>query len=477
MEPAFITGNFLLEGDGAAELYHRYAAPLPIIDYHTHLPPREIAEDRRFENLTQIWLAGDHYKWRALRACGVAERFITGAASDWEKFQKWAEITPKTLRNPLYHWTHLELKKPFGIQDRLLNATTAAGIWQECNERLAEPAFSVRGLLRQWNVEVVCTTDDPVDSLEYHRQMAADPSFGIRVFPTFRPDPALAVETPEAFNAWIDRLAAAANQEIADFPGLIGALRQRVDYFHAHGCRLSDHGLEQPYADDYTDRDVDACFQRLRGGQRLSVEEARKYQSAVLHELGLLYHEKGWTQQFHLGALRNTNTRIARNVGRDSGCDSIGDFELGRPLVRFLDRLDAHDRLARTILYNLNPRDNELVAAMTGNFQDGVIPGKIQYGSAWWFLDQKDGMEKQLEALSNLGLLGQFVGMVTDSRSFLSYSRHDYFRRILCNLLGRDMDRGLLPRDLDLLGGLVQDVCYRNAVAYFRFPSVPAASS
>jgi len=473
MSTTFLTEDFLLETGLAIELYHRYAAPMPIIDYHCHLPPGQIADDHRFENLTQIWLAGDHYKWRAMRACGVDEYFITGGATDRDKFQKWAETTPKTLRNPLYHWTHLELKKPFGIHDRLLNAKTADGIWQECNAQLAQPEGSVRGLLKQWNVEVVCTTDDPVDSLDHHQKIAHEPSFGIKVIPAFRPDMALAVETPEVFNAWIDKLALAAQQDIADFPALVEALRKRVEFFHAIGCRLSDHGIEQPYADDYTAQEVNASFKAARIGKLLSAEEARKYKSAVLHELGLLYHEKGWTQQFHLGALRNTNSRTLKRLGKDTGCDSIGDFEIARPLARYLDRLDIENRLAKTILYNLNPRDNELLATMAGNFQDGTIPGKIQYGSAWWFLDQKDGMEKQLEALSNMGLLSLFVGMLTDSRSFLSYSRHEYFRRILCNLLGRDVEKGLLPRDPELLGNMVQDICYRNASAYFGFGSKP----
>jgi len=473
MSATFLSEDFLLENDLAIELYHRYAAPMPIIDYHCHLPPKPIADDHRFENLTQIWLAGDHYKWRAMRACGVDEYFITGGATDREKFQKWAETTPKTLRNPLYHWTHLELKKPFGIHDRLLNAKTADAIWQECNAKLAQPEGSVRGLLKQWNVEVVCTTDDPVDSLEYHQKIASEPSFGTKIIPAFRPDMALAVETPDTFNPWIDKLALAAQQEINDFPSLIEALRKRVEFFHANGCRLSDHGIEQPYADDYTAQEVNAAFKTVRGGKFLPCDEGRKFKSAVLHELGLLYHEKGWTQQFHLGALRNTNTRTLKRLGKDTGCDSIGDFEIARPLARYLDRLDTENRLAKTILYNLNPRDNELLATMTGNFQDGTIPGKIQYGSAWWFLDQKDGMEKQMEALSNMGLLSLFVGMLTDSRSFLSYSRHEYFRRILCNLLGRDVEKGLLPRDPALLGSMVQDICYRNASAYFGFDSKP----
>jgi glucuronate isomerase len=476
MNAPFLDDDFLLQNKFAVELYHGFAEPMPIIDYHCHLPPRQIAEDCQFENLTQIWLAGDHYKWRAMRACGVSEHCITGGASDWEKFQKWAETTPKTLRNPLYHWTHLELKKPFGIRDRLLNATTAQGIWKECNSQLATPACSVRGLLKQWNVEVVCTTDDPTDSLEYHKKIAGERGFGTKVFPAFRPDMALAVETPESMNPWLDKLATAAQTEVDDFAGLIAALRKRGEFFHANGCRLSDHGIEQPYAADYTDQEVDAAFKKARQGQSLRPDELVKFKSAVLYELGLFYHEKGWTQQFHLGALRNVNTRTLKTLGKDTGADTIGDFEIARPLARFLDRLDSNDKLARTILYNVNPCDNEVLATMIGNFQDGRTPGKMQFGSAWWFMDQKDGMERQLEALSNMGLLSLFVGMLTDSRSFLSYSRHEYFRRLLCNLLGSEVEEGLLPRDLDLLGQMVRDICYRNAAGYFGFGAKTAGN-
>jgi glucuronate isomerase len=474
LKTPFMNEDFLLQTRTARELYHRFAAPMPIIDYHGHLPPGEIADDRRWENLTQIWLAGDHYKWRAMRTNGIPERFITGAAPDWEKFLKWAETVPAALRNPLYHWTHLELKKPFGITDKLLNAGTAREIWDSCNARLREPAFSCRGILRQWDVRVVCTTDDPADDLRHHERIAGDGSGIVRVSPTFRPDKALLPAPAPAFNAWLDRLGAAAGIEIRTYGGLLEALRKRADYFHARGCRLSDHGLEQVPADDFTERAAAEVFARARSGESVSPADARVYASALLVELGLLYHEKGWTQQFHLGALRGTNTRMLTALGADTGHDTIGDFEMGRPLARFLDRLDRDDRLARTILYNLNPRDNELMAAMIGNFQDGTMPGKIQYGSAWWFLDQKDGMEQQLDALSNMGLLSRFVGMLTDSRSFLSFSRHEYFRRILCNLLGREIEEGLLPNDLPLVGGVVQDICYRNAAAYFGFDLGPA---
>lgn len=475
MADVLITENFLLETPSGVRLYHEYARDLPIVDYHCHLPPREMAEDRRFANLTQIWLAGDHYKWRAMRANGVAERYITGDASDEEKFLAWAETVPKTLRNPLYHWTHMELKRPLGISDRLLGPKTAWGIWNECKARLAQPEFSCRGILRQMRVVLVCTTDDPTDSLQEHRAMAADPSFQIRVLPTFRPDRAMAVESVEQFNGWVDRLEEAAGFEIRHYEGFLEALDRRHEYFHAMGCRLSDHGLETMPAEEYTLAQVRATFARLRRGAAVGPAEAARFKSALLYELALMHHRRGWAQQFHIGALRNTNTRRCQALGPDTGFDSIADGPYARPLARFLDRLDRQDRLARTILYNLNPADNAMMATMIGNFQDGHIPGKIQWGSAWWFLDQKDGIEQHLNTLSNLGLLSRFVGMLTDSRSFLSYTRHEYFRRILCNLLGRDMDAGLLPRDFELVGGLVRDICYHNAVRYFGFEGLLGA--
>ncbi|HMP75181.1 MAG TPA: glucuronate isomerase [Kiritimatiellia bacterium] len=468
--PHFITRDFLLESPLARKLYHDVAADLPIIDYHNHLPPREIAEDRRFENLAQIWLAGDHYKWRAMRTLGVPERFITGDASDREKFERWAACVPQTARNPLYHWTHMELLEPFGIRD-LLNADTAARAWKTANAKLASPAFSVRGLLKRARVEVVCTTDDPTDDLRWHRAFAKEKST-FRMFPAFRPDAALWIDQPEAWNAWIDKLAAAAGIPVTGWATLLDALRRRRDFFHANGCRLADHGLEQMYADDCPPERADTLFRRARNGERLGAPDTRAFRSALLFELGLMYAERDWTQQFHLGALRNVNTRMQRALGRDAGYDVIGDFEQAIPLARALDRWDRENKLARTILYNLNPRDNEVLAAMCGAFQDGVTPGKIQFGSGWWFLDQLDGMEKQLEALSNLGLLGQFVGMLTDSRSFLSFSRHAYFRRLLCNLLAADVVRGRLPRDLDLLGGLVRGICHDNAARYFGFDKI-----
>jgi glucuronate isomerase len=467
----FITDNFLLRNDRAVELYHRYARDLPIIDYHCHLPPQQIAEDHRFANLTEIWLYGDHYKWRAMRTAGVAERYCTGDASDWEKFEKWAEVVPKTIRNPLYHWTHLELKRPLGISDRLLNPRTACSIWEECNTTLAREDMSCRGILQQMRVEVVCTTDDPIDSLEHHSKIAADKSFAIRVLPTFRPDRALAIDAPsENFNQYVDRLAEVAGIDIGDaLPSYLDALHKRHDFFHVAGCRLSDHGVEKFDDLEGTPSEATGIFARARRGERPSAEEVARFRSAMFHELATWDHARGWTQQFHIGPIRNNNSRMLASVGADAGFDSIGDAQYARGLSRFLDRLDCTNQLAKTILYNINPGQNEMLATMIGNFQDGRLPGKMQFGSGWWFLDQKDGMEKQLNCLSNLGLLSTFVGMLTDSRSFLSYTRHEYFRRILCNLLGTEMLEGLVPDDVDLIGGLVQDVCHDNAARYFGF--------
>jgi len=458
---SFIDDDFLLESDVARELYHEHVAALPIIDYHNHLPVAQIASDHRFRSITEIWLDGDHYKWRAMRANGIDERFCTGDASDWEKFEAWARTVPATLRNPLYHWTHLELKRPFGITE-LLDERTARAIFDRCNELLQQPSFSTQGLLRQFNVAVVCTTDDPTDSLEHHHKLAglAD----LRVVPTWRPDAALAIDDLKAFNAWIERLESASGVSIATFTQLIDALEKRHAAFHDAGCRASDHGLEQIYSEPSSD--PSATFDKLRLGKKIGHDEARRYKSELLHTFALMDHSRGWVQQYHLGALRNTNSRLRRRLGADTGLDSVGDFEMARPLARFLDRLDESDSLAKTILYNLNPRDNELFATMIGNFQDGSVPGKIQYGSAWWFLDQLDGMRKQIDALSNMGLFSRFVGMVTDSRSFLSYSRHEYFRRLVCNLLGDDARRGLVPNDIALLAELAKKVSYFNAREY-----------
>jgi glucuronate isomerase len=474
-KPAIYCDDFLLETELARRLYHEHAARQPIIDYHCHLPPDRIASDHQFASVSQIWLEGDHYKWRAMRADGVPERFCTGDASDWEKFEAWAATVPHTLRNPLWHWTHLELKNPFGIRDRLLGPETARGIYEQCNTRLAAGDLSTQGLLRHFRVLVVCTTDDPVDTLEHHRSLKSSAAARFtRVYPTWRPDRALGVEQPGPFNAWLERLEAASGRSIASYRDLLDALAARHAVFHEHGCRLSDHGLETTYAEEYGAREVESAFSELRRGKPITPQAALQYKSALLYDLALLDHQRGWTQQFHLGALRNNNTRLLHSLGPDTGFDSMGDFEIARPLSRFLDRLDASNQLARTIVYNLNPADNEVIATMMGNFQDGTVPGKMQYGSAWWFLDQLDGMEKQLNSLSNMGLLSRFVGMLTDSRSFLSYSRHEYFRRLLCNLLGNDVRRGLLPDDAGLLGQMVQDICFENARQYFGLELPPA---
>lgn len=469
MDAVFLHDDFLLETDAARELYHNYARDLPIIDYHCHLPPEEIAADQTFGNLAQIWLQHDHYKWRVLRANGVAERYCTGDASDWEKFEMWAATVPKTLRNPIYHWTHMELKNPFGIADCLLGPETAESVWERANEKLADPAFSARGIMKQMNVVLVCTTDDPADSLEHHHAIAADKDFDIQVLPAWRPDRGIQVEHPARFNQWLDTLGEIAKVDIGTFDRYLDALNIRHDAFHQAGCRLSDHGLETTYAEDYTQSEIETIFERIRKGDALNVEQQNKFKSAMLYEFGLMDHAKGWTQQYHLGPVRSVNSRAFEKVGPDAGFDAMGEFEVARPLARFLDRLDRTDQLAKTIVYNMNPSQNIAIAAMIGCFQDGSVAGKMQYGSAWWYLDQLDGMTRQIEDLSNVGLLSRFVGMLTDSRSFLSYPRHEYFRRLLCNILGSEIDRGLLPNDLPMVGDLVRDVCFRNARDYFGF--------
>ena len=463
----FMDENFLLQTETAQKLYHNYAAKMPVFDYHCHISPKEIAEDKQFDNLAQIWLYGDHYKWRAMRTNGVDEHFCTGDASDWEKFEKWAETVPFTLRNPLYHWTHLELKRFFGIE-KLLSPETAKEIWDTCNAKLQSPEYSVRNLIRMANVNTICTTDDPVDSLEYHRQIK-ESDFEVKVLPAWRPDKAMAVEDADSYNKYIDKLEEVSGVEVNTFEHLMEALDKRHEFFHENGCRLSDHGLETAYAEDYSKRDIIDIFSKVRYGAKLTHTEILKFKSCMLYELGIMDHSRGWTQQFHIGALRNNNTRLFNRLGPDTGFDSIGDFEIARPLSKLLDRLDQNDQLSKTIIYNLNPRDNELIATMIGNFQDGSVPGKMQFGSGWWFLDQKDGMEQQMNALSNLGLLSRFVGMLTDSRSFLSYIRHEYFRRTLCNLIGTDVENGELPGDMDMLGQMVEDICFKNAYRYFNF--------
>ncbi|NJO88771.1 MAG: glucuronate isomerase [Chloroflexia bacterium] len=463
----FLDDNFILQTKTAEYLYHEHAKKMPIIDYHSHLIPEQIADNKQFENITQPWLYGDHYKWRAMRTNGVDEKYCTGNATDWEKFEKWAETVPHTIRNPLYHWTHLELKGYFGITE-LLNSNSAKSIYEKSAELLQQQDFRVQGLLEKMNVKVVCTTDDPVDDLEHHAKIA-NSGAGLKVFPTWRPDKAMTVENAEVYNTYLDELSNVANVQINTFEFLLTALKKRHDFFHENGCRLSDHGIEFFYAENYTSSEITSIFNKVRANIKLSELEITKFKSAMMYEFAIMDHSKGWTQQFHFGALRNNNTRLLKKLGPDTGFDSIGDWNVAANMSKFLNRLDAEDKLTKTILYNLNPADNEMVATMIGNFQDGSVPGKIQFGSGWWFLDQKDGMEKQMNALSNMGLLSRFVGMLTDSRSFLSYPRHEYFRRILCNLLGNDVENGEIPNDMTLLGGMVENICYNNAKNYFKF--------
>lgn len=462
---SFITENFLLRTKTAQRLFHDYAKDLPIIDYHNHLPPQEIAEDKIFENITQAWLYGDHYKWRAMRTCGIDESYITGNRTDEEKFIKWGEAAPSTLRNPLYHWTHLELERYFNVK-KTLNEKSAQKIYHKCSEKLQTPEYSVRNLLKQMNVKLLCTTDDPIDSLEFHKKIKED-NFDIQVLPAFRPDQAMNISDPEKFKIYLAKLQKASNISIHSFDRFISALRNRHDFFASMGCRVSDHGLEEIYADDFTDKSAAAIFEKVISGNRPEPKEERSFKSALLYYFALWDNEKGWTQQYHLGALRNNNSRMLKELGPDTGWDSIGDFQQARSLSKFLDSLDKENKLTKTIIYNLNPADNHLMAAMIGNFNDGSVAGKIQWGSSWWFLDQKDGMTQQINTLSNIGLISKFIGMLTDSRSFLSFPRHEYFRRILCNLFGEDIENGELPDDLDLSGKMIQDICYNNNVNYF----------
>ncbi|HVW11114.1 MAG TPA: glucuronate isomerase [Bryobacteraceae bacterium] len=464
----FPSEDFLLETQTARRLYHEVAKDLPIIDYHCHLAPELIADNHRFRSITEIWLEGDHYKWRAMRANGVNERYITGDASDWEKFEAWARTVPETLCNPLYHWNAMELKRPFGIT-KPLNGSTAKEIFGEANRQLQTGDLTTQSILRYFHVTVACTTDDPADSLDAHQKLAQRSNPDTRVYPTWRPDKALAVADPAAWNQWIGRLEKAAGASISSWVNLLSALEARHTAFHELGCRASDHGLNSMDAAPFTEAEASAVFDKLRAGKTVSADEAAIFRSALLYKMALLDHARGWAQQFHLGALRGTNTRMRRVLGPDTGFDSIGDFEQAESLAQFLDRLDNTDQLAKTIIYNVNPSDNPVFATMVGNYQDGSVPGKMQWGSAWWFLDQLDGMEAQMRMLSNMGLLARFVGMVTDSRSFLSYPRHDYFRRLVCRMLGEDVRRGLLPDDHELLGKLVADVSFRNARDYFGF--------
>lgn len=464
---AFIDESFILETKWAQKLYDNYAATQPIIDYHCHLSPQEIAEDKRWENITQIWLYGDHYKWRAMRSNGVAEKFCTGDASDWEKFKAFAETMPQLLRNPIYHWAQLELKRYFDIEI-LLDPETAEQIWEAANTIIQSPDFSARQLMIKSGVTAACTTDDPIDDLAWHRQIAAE-GFEVSVLPTWRPDKAMTVENPANFIAWSDRLAERSGMSIDSFDDFLAALKKRHDFFHENGCRLSDHGIEQFYASSYSDDEIATIYTNARRGQAPTAHENLKFKSAMMYQFGLWNHERGWVQQFHYGVLRNNNSRLFKKLGPDTGFDSIGSFDTARAMSRYFDRLDSEEKLAKSIIYNINPGDNHIIGTMIGNFQDGSTAGKMQFGSGWWFLDQKDGMENQIEVLSQLGLLSRFVGMLTDSRSFLSYTRHEYFRRILCNILGNDMQKGLIPQKVELVGQMVADISYNNARNYFNF--------
>ncbi len=466
MSTKFIHENFLLENKYAEELYHTYSKHQPIIDYHNHLPPQQIAEDKTFENITNVWINGDHYKWRAMRTLGISEEFITGKASDKDKFLNWAKTVPYTMRNPLYHWTHLELARYFDVYD-LLNEKSAEKIWEQTQEKLTSGNYSCRQLLQKVNAEFVCTTEDPIDNLQYHQQLAKT-DFNVKVSTAFRPDKVILIDA-DGYNEYLETLADVSGISINSFDNLLEALRNRIVYFHENGCRISDYGLAQIYFENYTESEIKSIFAKKREGKAISNEEALKFKSALLLFLCETYHEFGWVQQFHIGALRNNNARMHRILGPDTGWDSIGDYPQAEKLSAFLNALDSKDKLTKTIIYNLNPADNEVMATMIWNFNDGSVKGKVQWGSGWWFQDQKDGMIKQMNTLSNMGLISCFIGMLTDSRSFLSFPRHEYFRRILCNLLGDEIKRGELPNDMEWIGKMVADISYHNAKAYFKF--------
>ena len=465
---SFINEDFMLSNDAAKQLYHEGAEKMPIIDYHCHLIPQMIAQNHQFSDITELWLGGDHYKWRAMRGNGVPEEYITGGRSSWEKFSKWAETVPYTMRNPLYHWTHLELKRVFDI-DKLLSPATARDIFEECNAKLATEEFRGQALIKKFNVETVCTTDDPADDLHWHKQILDKP-FGVKVIPAWRPDKAMAIENPEAYKEYIQKLSEAADMEIRTYSDLIEALAKRHDFFESMGCRLSDHGLETFYAADYTDSEIEAIFAKVLSGKQADAEELDKFRSACLHDFAVMDAEAGWAQQFHIGAIRNNNTKMFYQLGPDTGYDAIHDVQCAAAGHRFFDRLTLEGKLAKTILYCLNPKDNEVLMTMAYTFNDGTVPGKMQFGSGWWFLDQEDGMRKQMNALSALGLFTRFVGMLTDSRSFISYPRHEYFRRILCSVLGEDIEKGKLPAiEMEFITKVVEDISYNNAKNYFNF--------
>lgn len=465
MSSKFINDNFLLETKYAEELYHNYSKNQPIIDYHNHLPPQQIAEDKTFQNITDVWINGDHYKWRAMRTLGIKEEFITGKASDKDKFLSWAKTVPYTMRNPLYHWTHLELARYFDIYD-LLNENSAEKIYKITSEKLNSGDYTCQQLLKKANVEFVCTTEDPTDNLQYHQQLAKS-DFSVKISTAFRPDKAILINN-DGYNEYINTLGNVVGTAINNYSDLCEALKNRIDFFNKNGCRISDHGLSHLYFENFTENEINTIFKKKRENKYISEDEASKFQSAILLFLCETYHQYGWVQQFHLGALRNNNTRMLKILGPDTGWDSIGDYPQAQKLSAFLNALDSKDTLCKTIIYNLNPADNEVMATMIGNFNDGSVKGKVQWGSGWWFLDQKDGMTKQINALSSMGLISCFIGMLTDSRSFLSFPRHEYFRRILCNLLGNEIKKGELPQDMEWIGKLVSDISYHNAKTFFE---------
>jgi glucuronate isomerase len=461
----FLNDNFLLDNEVSVELYHNHAKKMPIFDYHCHLSPKEIAEDKRYKNITELWLGGDHYKWRAMRSNGIDEKYITGDATDYEKFKAWTSTVPYCIGNPLYHWSHLELKRYFGI-DSIISPETTDEIWEKANAMLQEDGFTAREFLKKSNVKVLATTDDAIDSLEYHKMIREDESFDIKVLPALRPDKGINIER-NTFLPWVEALGEVAGVEIKSYEDFIKALELRVDFFHEEGCRVSDHGIDDIFFMLATDEEVDGIFKKAMKGEELSPEEVEKYKTKTLVNLGRMYAERGWAMQLHIGALRNNNSLMFNKLGPDSGFDSIQDQHIAKKVSALLDELNKESKLPKTILYNLNAADNDILGTMIGNFQGDGIPGKMQFGSGWWFHDQKDGMIKQMTSLANLGLLRRFVGMVTDSRSFLSYIRHEYFRRILCNLIGTWVANGEAPYDMDLLGSMVEEICYYNALEYF----------
>jgi len=464
----FLDEDFLLQTETAKILYHNYAEKMPIFDYHCHLPVKDIAENIQFKNITQLWLYGDHYKWRLMRSNGIEERYCTGDADDWEKFYAWSKTVPYTIRNPLYHWTHLELKRYFGIENKLLNPETAKEIYDHCNRYIKEQELTPFKIFKKFNIKVICTTDDPTDTLEYHIKLKSDKNCPTKIYPTFRPDKGIAVEDSVLFNKWVDNLSKVTKMEINNFDDYLEGLSSRHNFFHSVGCRISDHALEIPVAEDFNYPMIRNIFKKVRSGEKINNQEIKVFKSYMMIEFAKWDYERDWTMQLHIGAIRNNNTKMFKLLGPDTGFDSIGDSEIAKPLSKFLDKLNTLGKLPKTIIYNINPKDNDVIATMLGNFQDCSIPGKIQYGSAWWFLDNKNGIESQLKSLSNMGLLSRFIGMLTDSRSFMSYPRHEYFRRILCNLLGNEIENGELPADILFIGKIVEDICYNNAVNYFK---------